>query len=165
MTDLTDHKSEVSLRQKSTLDINEIMRILPHRHPFVLIDRVLEFKLRKRIVAVKNVSLDEGLLTGHFPGRPVLPGILITEAIAQAGGILLLIEVDDPSTVFVFLTSVDRAKFMRPVVPGDQLRLEIDVTGWRPNAIRVEGKAYVGNNRVAEATVTSTIRAAGKLEM
>lgn len=162
MTEPTQRTRGDSLREKTTLDINEIMQILPHRHPFVLIDRVLELKLRERIVAVKNVSLDEELLTGHFPGRPVLPGILIAEAIAQAGGILLLIEVEDRTKVVVFLTGIERAKFRRPVVPGDQLRLEIKVTGWRPNAIRVEGMAYVGDDCVAEVTITSAIRAANQ---
>jgi 3-hydroxyacyl-[acyl-carrier-protein] dehydratase len=165
MTELTQRRRGDNLREKTTLDINEIMQILPHRHPFVLIDRVLELKLRKRIVAVKNVSLDEELLTGHFPGRPVLPGILIAEAIAQAGGILLLIEVEDRTKVVVFLTTIERARFRRPVVPGDQLRLEINVTGWRPNAIRVEGIAYVGQDRVAEVSVTSAIRTVGEEEM
>ena len=162
MTEPTQRPSGIFPPEKTTLDVNEIMRILPHRHPFVLIDRVLELKRRKRIVAIKNVSIDELVLTGQFPHTPGLPGILIAEAIAQAGGILLLIEVEDPTKVLVFLTGIERARFRRPVIPGDQLRLDINVTGWRPNAIRVEGVAYVGNERVAQVTITSATRPAGQ---
>jgi len=140
--------------EKTALDINDIMRILPHRYPILLIDRVLELKRKERIVAIKNVTINEPFFLGHFPGAPVMPGVLIVEAIAQAGGALLLTEVEDRDSKLMFFTGIERAKFRRPVVPGDQLRLEIEVKAWRGNAVRMEGKAFVGDKRAAEATVT-----------
>jgi len=140
--------------EKTGLDINDIMRILPHRYPILLIDRVLELKRRERIVAIKNVTINEPFFLGHFPGAPVMPGVLIVEAIAQAGGALLLTEVEDRDSKLMFFTGIERAKFRRPVVPGDQLRLEIEVKAWRGNAVRMEGKAFVGDKRAAEATVS-----------
>jgi len=140
--------------EKTGLDINDIMRILPHRYPILLIDRVLELKRKERIVAIKNVTINEPFFVGHFPGAPVMPGVLIVEAIAQAGGALLLTEVEDRDSKLMFFTGIERAKFRRPVVPGDQLRLEIEVKAWRGNAVRMEGKAFVGDKRAAEATVT-----------
>jgi 3-hydroxyacyl-[acyl-carrier-protein] dehydratase len=154
MSDLTQPVGELPLREKTTLDINEIMRILPHRYPFLLIDRVIDLRRRERIVAIKNVTINEPFFSGHFPGAPVMPGVLIVEAIAQAGGALLLTEVEDRDHKLMFFTGIERARFRRPVVPGDQLRLEIEVKAWRGNAVRMEGRAFVGDKRAAEATVT-----------
>jgi 3-hydroxyacyl-[acyl-carrier-protein] dehydratase len=154
MSDLTQPVGELPLREKTTLDINEIMRILPHRYPFLLIDRVIDLRRRERIVAIKNVTMNEPFFSGHFPGAPVMPGVLIVEAIAQAGGALLLTEVEDRDHKLMFFTGIERARFRRPVVPGDQLRLEIEVKAWRGNAVRMEGRAFVGDKRAAEATVT-----------
>jgi 3-hydroxyacyl-[acyl-carrier-protein] dehydratase len=154
MSDLTQPVGELPLREKTTLDINEIMRILPHRYPFLLIDRVIDLRRRERIVAIKNVTMNEPFFSGHFPGAPVMPGVLIVEAIAQAGGALLLTEVKDRDHKLMFFTGIERARFRRPVVPGDQLRLEIEVKAWRGNAVRMEGRAFVGDKRAAEATVT-----------
>lgn len=165
MTHLTQDKREGSTPEKTTLDVNGIMRILPHRHPFLFLDRVLELRPREHLVAIKNMSVDEGVLTGHFPHRPVFPGILIVEAIAQAAGVLLLSGEKDRTNLLVFLTGIERAKLMRPVVPGDQLRLVVDATAWRSNAIRVEGMAYVGDQRAALATMTCAFRRAGGEEM
>jgi len=139
---------------KTTLDINEIQRILPHRYPFLLIDRVVDLERKQRIVALKNVSINEPFFAGHFPDMPIMPGVLIVEAIAQAGGALLLTEVEDRDDKLMVFTGIDRARFRRPVMPGDQLRIEVDVKAWRGTAVRMEGKAFVGDKRVAEATVT-----------
>jgi 3-hydroxyacyl-[acyl-carrier-protein] dehydratase len=136
------------------LDINQIQQILPHRYPFLLIDRVTELERKQRIVALKNVSVNEPFFAGHFPGYPIMPGVLIVEAIAQAGGALLLTEVGDRGGKLMFFTGIERAKFRRPVVPGDQLRIEVEVLAWRQNAVRMQGKAYVEGKLAAEAIVT-----------
>jgi 3-hydroxyacyl-[acyl-carrier-protein] dehydratase len=154
MPDILQPLTETPASGRTTLDINEIMRILPHRYPFLLIDRVIQFTRRERIVAIKNVTINEPFFVGHFPGAPVMPGVLIVEAIAQAGGALLLTEVEDRHTKLMFFTGIERARFRRPVVPGDQLRIEIEVKAWRGNAVRMEGKAFVAEKRAAEATVT-----------
>ena len=143
---------------KTALDIHDILKILPHRYPFLLIDRVLELKRKERIVAIKNVTINEPFFNGHFPGLPIMPGVLIVEAIAQAGGALLLTEVEDRTDKVMVFTGIERAKFRRPVSPGDQLRIEVEVKGWRavPRmiAVRMHGMAYVEGKRVAEATVS-----------
>jgi len=149
-----DHSAAETPAAKTGLDINQIMRLLPHRFPFLLIDRVLELTRKERIVAIKNVTANEPFFAGHFPGMPVMPGVLIVEAMAQAGGVLLLTEIEDRDSKLVLFTGIERAKFRRPVVPGDQLRIEVSVTSWRGNAGRMEGTAYVGDKRAAEATVS-----------
>src|SRR5215472_7184608 len=150
----TDHVITEAAAPKTTLDINEIMRILPHRYPFLLIDRVIDLTRKERIVAIKNVTINEPFFAGHFPEMPIMPGVLIVEAIAQAGGALLLTEVEDRHDKLMVFTGIERARFRRPVVPGDQLRIEVEVKAWRRTAVRMEGMAYVGEKKVAEATVT-----------
>ena len=136
------------------LDINQIQALLRHRYPFLLIDRVLELQRMKRVVALKNVTINEPFFAGHFPNLPIMPGVLIVEAIAQAGGALLLTEVENREDKLMVFTGIERARFRHPVVPGDQLRIEVEVKAWRMTAVRMEGVAYVGEKRVAEATVT-----------
>src|SRR5580704_180923 len=154
MTETPHAATEAPAAAKITLDINDIQRLLPHRFPFLLIDRIVELERKKRIVAIKNVTINEPFFAGHFPGVPVMPGVLIVEAMAQAGGVLLFSEVEDRETKLVLFTGIEKAKFRRPVVPGDQLRIEVDVRVWRGNAGRMEGTAYVGDKRAAEALVS-----------
>jgi 3-hydroxyacyl-[acyl-carrier-protein] dehydratase len=136
------------------LDITEIMAVLPHRYPFLLIDRVLELTRRQRIVAIKNVTVNEPFFPGHFPGIPVMPGVLIVEAVAQAGAVLLLQDVEDRDAKLLLFTGIERAKFRRQVTPGDQLRIEVSVLAFRSTAARLEGKVYVSDKLVCEATVS-----------
>jgi len=140
--------------QTTVLDINQIMAILPHRYPFLLIDRVIEIQRKQRIVAIKCVTMNEQFFQGHFPGYPIMPGVLMVEAIAQAGGALLLTEVPDREGKLMVFTGIERAKFRRPVVPGDQVRIEVDVLQWRPRAVKLQGKALVDGKLVCEATIT-----------
>ncbi len=141
----------------TALDINQIQAILPHRYPFLLIDRVVEVTRKQRIVAIKNFSVNEPFFAGHFPGYPIVPGVLIVEAIAQAGGALLLTEVAGRDSKLMFFTGIERAKFRKPVVPGDQLRIEVEVLAWRTTAVRMGGKAYVGEKLACEAIVTCVL--------
>jgi 3-hydroxyacyl-[acyl-carrier-protein] dehydratase len=154
MSEITHAEATPAESARVTMDIHEIQRILPHRYPFLLIDRVIDLTRRERIVAIKNVTMNEPFFQGHFPNLPIMPGVLIVEAIAQAGGALLLTEVEDRDHKLMVFTGIERARFRRPVVPGDQVRIEVDVKSWRMNAVRMEGRAFVGDKRVAEATVT-----------
>jgi 3-hydroxyacyl-[acyl-carrier-protein] dehydratase len=138
---------------KQTMDILEIMSILPHRYPFLLIDRVIEIERKKRIVAIKNVTFNEPQFQGHFPDYPIMPGVMMVEAIAQAGGALLLTEIPDRDNKLMVFTGIDSAKFRKPVVPGDQLRIEVKVLNWRSTAVRMQGIATVDGKVACEATV------------
>ena len=140
--------------QKNSLNITEIQSILPHRYPFLLIDRVVEIERKKRIVAIKNVSVNEPFFSGHFPGYPIMPGVLMVEAIAQAGGALLLTEIPDRQEKLMVFTGIEKAKFRKPVTPGDQLRIDVQVVIWRANAVKMQGSVYVGDKLVCEAIVT-----------
>src|SRR5580692_3106050 len=121
-----------------TMTIQEIMDFLPHRYPFLLIDRVVEFERTKRVVAIKNVTMNEPFFVGHFPGYPLMPGVLIVEAMAQAGGVLLLSEIPDRDQKLVLFTGVGEAKFRRAVVPGDQLRIVVDTLSWNRRGARMQ---------------------------
>ncbi|HEY2121947.1 MAG TPA: 3-hydroxyacyl-ACP dehydratase FabZ [Candidatus Acidoferrum sp.] len=135
------------------LDIVEIQKFLPHRYPFLLVDRVLEMERLKRIVAIKNVSVNEGFFQGHFPGQPVMPGVLILESMAQAGGLLLLQEIKDRANKLMYLASMNNVKFRRPIVPGDQMRVEINILAWKGDVCKIEGKAYVDDKLCTEANL------------
>jgi 3-hydroxyacyl-[acyl-carrier-protein] dehydratase len=134
-------------------DVVEIQKYLPHRYPFLLVDSILEIEREKRIVGVKNVTINEWYFQGHFPGAPVMPGVLIIEAVAQLGGILLLQEVPDRDKKLLYFVAVDGARFRRPVVPGDQLRLEAKVLSWRGDFCKLAGRATVNGQLAAEGTV------------
>jgi 3-hydroxyacyl-[acyl-carrier-protein] dehydratase len=154
MTDATQAATGPAAETKTTMEIGDILKILPHRYPFLLIDRVLELERMKKIVAIKNVTITEPFFQGHFPDKPIMPGVLIVEAIAQAGGLLLLTEVPNRDEMLMVFTGIEKARFRRPVVPGDQLRIEVEVRAWRRIAARLEGKAYVDGKVAAESTVT-----------
>jgi len=142
---------------ETLLDINQIQAILPHRYPFLLVDRIVDYEPGKRVVGIKNVSLNEPFFAGHFPGAPVMPGVLIVEAMAQTAGVLMLASLPERETKLVFFTGIDNAKFRRPVVPGDQLRLELAVLKIRPRYIKLRGEAYVDGQLVAEAGISSAL--------
>jgi 3-hydroxyacyl-[acyl-carrier-protein] dehydratase len=140
-----------------TFDIQEILDFLPHRYPFLLIDRVIEFEPAKRLVAIKNVTINEPFFQGHFPGYPIMPGVLVVEAMAQAGGIIMMSEMPDRHEKLVFFTGIEKAKFRRPVTPGDQLRIEVEVLAFRSRAGRIQAVALVDGKKACEATLTCQV--------
>ena len=140
-----------------TVDINEILTLLPHNYPFLLVDRVLELEPAKKVVAVKNVTFNEPFFPGHFPTRPIMPGVLILEAMAQAGGILAFKSFPGMKGT-VFFTGIDNARFRKPVVPGDQLRLVVEVLKHRREIWIFDGKAYVDDDVVAEARIMAMLK-------
>ncbi|HYQ95697.1 MAG TPA: bifunctional UDP-3-O-[3-hydroxymyristoyl] N-acetylglucosamine deacetylase/3-hydroxyacyl-ACP dehydratase [Candidatus Eisenbacteria bacterium] len=139
-----------------SLDINAIMKIMPHRYPFLLIDRILSLE-ENRVIGIKNVTINEPFFVGHFPGHPIMPAVLIIEAMAQCGGVLLLNAVDRPKEKLVYFIGIDRAKFRKPVRPGDQLRFELTLLRLKSRICKMEGKAYVDGDLVAEAELLSSI--------
>ena len=138
-------------------DIRWIESVLPHRYPMLLVDRVLELDPGKSIVAIKNVSVNEGFFQGHFPGQPVMPGVLIVEGVAQAGGILLLHDLESPERKLVYFMSLEKAPFRKPVVPGDQLRYEVEVLRMRATTCKLAGRALVDGEVVASAVCMSAM--------
>ena len=138
-------------------DVRGILERMPHRYPFLLIDRIVEVVPRKRIVAIKNVTINEPFFPGHFPGAPVMPGVLIIEALAQAGAYLILDEIPDRASKLVYFTGIDEARFRKTVVPGDRLRLTLDVLQIRSRACRMRGVADVDGEPVAEAVIMSAL--------
>ena len=140
-------------------DIHWILDVLPHRYPLLLVDRVLEIASRKRLVAIKNVTINEEVFLGHFPGNPVLPGVIQIEGLAQAGGILQLseLEPEERAKKVLYFTTIDRARFRRPVIPGDQLRYEVEVLRWRGSVCRMRGRALVDGAVATEAELSSML--------
>jgi 3-hydroxyacyl-[acyl-carrier-protein] dehydratase len=155
----TIHTAEPSTTGDKTesLDVKQIQALLPHRYPFLLLDRVIKLERQKKIVAIKNVTINEPFFNGHFPGEPIMPGVLIIEAMAQAGAVLLLSEIEDRENKLIVFTGIERARFRRPVVPGDQLRIEVDVLVWRRIAGRMSGEVFVDGKLVAEATISCVV--------
>ncbi|MFQ6615377.1 MAG: 3-hydroxyacyl-ACP dehydratase FabZ [Fidelibacterota bacterium] len=139
------------------LDSDAIQEIIPHRYPFLLVDRIVEMDPGESLVAIKNVSINEPYFQGHFPGRPIMPGVLILEGMAQAGGFLLLHTVENPETKLMYLSRIEGARFRQPVVPGDQLRFEMRLLKFRLGSCKIEGKAFVGDDLVAETVFLATI--------
>jgi 3-hydroxyacyl-[acyl-carrier-protein] dehydratase len=139
------------------MDIAGILDVVPHRYPFLLVDRVLELQAGRRIVALKNVTINEPFFPGHFPGTPIMPGVLIVEALAQAGGILLLHEMPDRHEKLFYFTGIDGARFRRTVVAGDQLRLTVEVLKLRKSTCKMRGKAEVDGQLAAEAEILSSL--------
>jgi beta-hydroxyacyl-ACP dehydratase FabZ len=139
------------------IDITGIMNSIPHRYPFLLVDRVLELEPGRRVVAIKNVSFNEPFFPGHFPGAPVMPGVLIVEAMAQAGAVLLLRDMPDRESKLVYFTGIDKARFRRTVVPGDQLRLTLEVLKLRSRTCKMRGTAEVDGKLAAQAEILSAL--------
>ena len=139
------------------LDIQTIIETLPHRYPFLLVDRIVEFEANKRIVAIKNVTINEPFFQGHFPGAPIMPGVLIVEAMGQAGGVLVIqsLSAETPVTK-IFFMGFDKVRFRKPVVPGDQLILELEILKIRSTAVKLAGIAKVDGQIVAEAQLLAT---------
>lgn len=151
---MSEMATTVPAAEPVSLNLQDILKVLPHRYPFLLIDRVTELTRTKRIVAIKNVTINEPFFVGHFPSFPIMPGVLVVEAMAQAGGVLLLTEFPDREQKLLLFTGIEKAKFRRPVTPGDQLRIEVDVLVWRGTAGKMQGKAFIDGKLSCEAVIT-----------
>ena len=139
------------------MDINKILEVLPHRYPMLLVDRILEVEAGKRIVGIKNVTINEPFFQGHFPGHPVMPGVLIVEAMAQVGGMMLMGEVENPQDKIVYFMTIDKVKFRKPVIPGDQIRFELEMLQFRGKRCQMRGEGLVDGTKVAEAEMMAMI--------
>ena len=145
------------MENNTVADINEILQALPHRYPFLLVDRIVEIEPGKRIVGIKNVTINEQFFVGHFPGAPVMPAVLIIESMAQVSGVLIYKDLPEREKKLIFFTGIESARFRRPVVPGDQLRIEMELLRRRNNFGKMNGKALVEEKLVAEAVVQFAI--------
>jgi UDP-3-O-[3-hydroxymyristoyl] N-acetylglucosamine deacetylase/3-hydroxyacyl-[acyl-carrier-protein] dehydratase len=144
-------KFQLVKKEGVVFDANAIKRILPHRYPFLLVDKIIELEVDKRVVGVKSVTVNEPFFQGHFPGNPIMPGVLIIEAMAQTGGVFLLGSIPDPENNLVYFMQINNAKFRKPVVPGDQLFMEVELVQKKSKVILMKGKAFVNEVLVAEA--------------
>ena len=137
--------------------INEILEILPHRYPFLLVDRILEIEEKVRAVGIKNVTVNEPFFQGHFPGHPVMPAVLILEGMAQVGAVMLLATMKDRTEKLIYFTGIDNARFRRPIVPGDQIRYELEVVRLKSRTCKMRGRATVDGQLAAEAEILSAL--------
>ena len=144
-------------KEGMVFDVNAIMKILPHRYPFLLVDKIIHLELDKKVIGIKSVTINEPFFQGHFPGQPIMPGVLIIEAMAQTGGLLMLNSYIDPSEKLVYFMGINKAKFRKPVVPGDQLVLEAELINRKSKIVVMKAQAFVDNNLVAEAELTAAI--------
>lgn len=138
---------------KTVMDILKIQEHIPHRHPFLLVDRIVELEKGRRIVGIKNVTMNEPFFAGHFPGRPIMPGVLVIEGLAQVGGVLWSVSIDPPpdgKPRFFYFAAIDKVKFRRPVYPGDQIRYEVEIVNLRSRLTKMRGHAYVEGQLVTE---------------
>jgi UDP-3-O-[3-hydroxymyristoyl] N-acetylglucosamine deacetylase/3-hydroxyacyl-[acyl-carrier-protein] dehydratase len=150
--ELTEKKIRAGSAQKDGVwDASLIQQLMPHRYPFLMVDKVIELEDRKRVVGIKNVTINEPYFGGHFPGHPIMPAVLIIEAMAQVGGVLLLNTVDNPHDYLVYFSRIEKARFRKPVLPGDQVRFELDLIALKLRVCKMRGVAYVGDEIVAEA--------------
>jgi UDP-3-O-[3-hydroxymyristoyl] N-acetylglucosamine deacetylase/3-hydroxyacyl-[acyl-carrier-protein] dehydratase len=147
----------VAASTTTSVDIKRILQMIPHRYPMLMVDKVTEMVLAESAIGIKNVTINEPFFNGHFPGHPIMPAVLIIEAMAQTGGVMLLNTVDDPKRYLVYFTRIDKAKFRRPVVPGDQLRFELEMKSLRRGLCTMQGYAYVDGKLAAEAELSSVI--------
>ena len=144
-------------RNKKEYNIQEILAILPQRYPFVMIDKITDFVPGEKCTAIKNVSVNEPYFQGHFPGRPIMPGVLILESMAQAGAFLVLHDLENPLEKGMLFSGVEKSKFRIPIVPGDQIILKMELIKFRLGTTKIRGEAYVDNKLVAEATLFATL--------
>ena len=154
---MADSAAVPDTEKRFVYSIMDIMSFLPHRYPFLLVDRILEIEGGKRIVGLKNVTINEPFFQGHFPGAPVMPGVLIIECMAQVAGVMIYRDMPDKDRKLIYFTSIENAKFRRPVLPGDQLRIEMRLLNRRTNFGKMNGQATVDGKMVAEAIVTFAI--------
>lgn len=152
-------------RTPNTLDTQRIMDLIPHRYPMLLVDRILDFEPRQWIRGLKNLTMNEQVFQGHFPNRPVFPGVLIVEALAQTGGCLMMQEFEDRQRKVIYFMGIDAVKFRKPVLPGDQLIMEVKVISLRGKICKMRGEAFVGGTKVAEAEFMSMLVELGEGEV
>lgn len=153
----SEKEKSVSAGEQTVYGITDIMRFLPHRYPFLLVDRIVKLDGDQRIVGLKNVTINEQFFQGHFPGAPVMPGVLIIESMAQVAGVLLYRDLPDKENKLIYFTGIENAKFRHPVIPGDQLRIEMELVSRRSNFGKMRGRATVEGKLVAEAIVLFAI--------
>jgi beta-hydroxyacyl-ACP dehydratase FabZ len=139
------------------VSIREILDVLPHRYPFLLVDRIVELEEKTRAVGIKNVTINEPFFQGHFPGHPVMPAVLVVEGMAQVGAVMLLASMPDRHRKLIYFTGIDEARFRRPIVPGDQIRYELKVLKLKSRTCRMKGEAYVEGQLAAEAEILSAL--------